>query len=78
MCLAVPMQVLEIHGYDARCNANGVERRVNLFLVQDQAVSVGDFVVVHVGYAIQKIEPGQARSAWETHDQLHAMEPPHA
>ena len=78
MCLAVPMQVLEIQGHNARCNANGVERRVNLFLLQDHAVNVGDFVMVHVGYAIQKIELQPARSAWETYDQLRAIEISHA
>ena len=52
----------------ARCTARGVEREVSLFLLQDQDVAPGEFVVVHVGYAIQKITPQEARSAWELYD----------
>jgi hydrogenase expression/formation protein HypC len=74
MCLAIPMEVMEVNGYLARCGAKGVERDVNLFLMQEDEVVVGDFVMVHVGYAIQKITPQQARSAWELYDEMLAME----
>ena len=68
MCLGIPMQVVAIDGYVARCTAKGVERDVSLFLLQDDRPDVGDFVVVHVGYAIQKTTPAQAQSAWELYD----------
>lgn len=74
MCLAVPMQVIEMDGVTARCNANGVERTVNLFLL-DAPLAAGEFVLVHVGYAIQKISAQHARSAWELHDQMQAHTP---
>jgi hydrogenase expression/formation protein HypC len=74
MCLAIPMQVTAVDGYLARCSARGVEREVSLFLLQDQAVAVGDCVLVHVGYAIQKTTPEEARSAWELYDQILAAE----
>lgn len=74
MCLAVPMQVVATDGTMARCRAKGVERDVSLFLLQDQAVVPGDFVLVHVGYAIQTIEPAAARSTWELLDQMLAHE----
>lgn len=74
MCLAIPMQILEINGFMARCAAKGVERDVSLFMLQDEAVNEGDFVIVHVGYAIQKMMPEEARSAWEAHDQLLASQ----
>lgn len=70
MCLGIPMQICEIDGYNARCEARGVERDVSLFMLQDEPLAVGDHVVVHVGYAIQKITPGEARSAWEIYDQM--------
>lgn len=69
MCLGVPMQVIAADGYRARCSAQGVEREVSLFLLQDEAVGVGDFVLVHVGYAIQKMTPQDARSTWELLDE---------
>jgi len=70
MCLAIPMQVIEVNGFEARCEAKGIERNVNLFMMQDQAVEPGDFVMVHVGYAIQKVSPQDAQSAWELFDQV--------
>lgn len=70
MCLAIPMKVLAIDGYLARCGAKGVEREVNLFMMQDEPVNIGDFVMVHVGYAIQKVSEQEARSAWELFDQI--------
>jgi hydrogenase expression/formation protein HypC len=64
------MQICAIDGYSARCEAKGVERDVSLFMLQHEPLAVGDHVVVHVGYAIQKITPQEARSAWELYDQM--------
>jgi len=68
------MQVREINGFVACCEAKGVQRDVSLFMLQDEPVSVDDFVVVHVGYAIQKITPQEAQTAWELYDQMLAAE----
>jgi len=70
MCLGIPMQIREINGFIACCEAKGVERDVSLFMLQDEPLSVDDFVVVHVGYAIQKISPEEAQTAWELYDQM--------
>ena len=70
MCLGIPMQILDIDGFDARCEAKGIERNVSLFMMQDDELEIGDFVVVHVGYAIQKITRQEARSAWEIYDEI--------
>lgn len=70
MCLAIPMQVIQIDGFNARCEAKGVERDVSLFMLQDEPPVVGDFVMVHVGYAIQKVTPQEARSTWELFDEM--------
>lgn len=74
MCLAIPMQVIEIDGHLARCSAQGIEREVSLFLMQEESVVPGDFVLVHVGYAIQKMTPQSARSAWELHEEVMEIE----
>lgn len=74
MCLGIPMQIKAIDGYLARCEAKGIERQVNLFMLQDDTVRVGDFVMVHVGYAIQKMSLEEAHSAWELYDEVLAME----
>ena len=70
MCLGIPMQIRQIDGYMARCEARGVERDVSLFMMQDEPLREDDYVVVHVGYAIQKISPQEARTAWELYDQM--------
>ena len=70
MCLGIPMQIIEIDGYNARCEARGVERDVSLFMLQGEDVGVDDYVVVHVGYAIQKLTPQEAQTTWELYDQM--------
>ncbi|MEN8107237.1 MAG: HypC/HybG/HupF family hydrogenase formation chaperone [Pseudomonadota bacterium] len=70
MCLGIPMQIKQIDGFMALCEAKGVERDVSLFMMQDEPLQLDDFVVVHVGYAIQKISPQEARTAWELYDQM--------
>jgi hydrogenase expression/formation protein HypC len=68
------MQIREIDGFNARCEAKGVERDVSLFMMQEEELAVDDYVVVHVGYAIQKITPQEAQTAWELYDQMLAAE----
>ena len=70
MCLGIPMKIVEINGNLAQCEANGVMRDVNLFMLYNEQVDTGDYVMVHVGYAIQKITPQEARSSWELFDQI--------
>ena len=70
MCLAVPMQVESIDGYTCRCVARGIEREVSLFLLQGEDVAPGDHVLVHVGYAIQKVTAEEAADSWELLDEV--------
>jgi len=74
MCLGIPMQIVAIDGYNARCTAKGVMREVSLFMLQDEPVTVDDFVMVHVGYAIQKMSEQEAHSTWELLDEMLAAE----
>jgi hydrogenase expression/formation protein HypC len=77
MCLGIPMQIKQIDGYTARCEAKGIERDVSLFMLQHESLQPDDFVVVHIGYAIQKVTPQEAHSAWEIYDEmLSKMDPP--
>jgi hydrogenase expression/formation protein HypC len=64
------MQIKEIDGFTARCEAKGIEREVSLFMLQHEELAADDFVVVHVGYAIQKVSPQEAQSAWEIYDEM--------
>jgi len=70
MCLAVPMQITKIDGFNAHCVAKGIELDVSLFLLQDEIINTGDYLLIHVDYAIQKISVEEALSTWELLDQL--------
>lgn len=74
MCLGIPMQIVEIDGFNAHCVAKGIEREVSLFMLQDESLEIGNFVMVHVGYAIQKMSSMEARSAWEVYDEMLTLE----
>jgi hydrogenase expression/formation protein HypC len=74
MCLGIPMRIKRIDGYTALCEAKGIERDVSLFMMQGEPLAIGDHVVVHVGYAIQKVSAQDARTAWELYDQMLAAE----
>jgi hydrogenase expression/formation protein HypC len=59
MCLAIPAKVVEIFGIDrAVVEMGGVQKEVSLALVDD--VGVGDYVIVHVGFALNKLDPEEA------------------
>ncbi len=59
MCLAIPARVAEILGPDqAVVDLGGVRKPISLALVDD--VNVGDYVIVHVGYALTRLDPEEA------------------
>jgi hydrogenase expression/formation protein HypC len=70
MCLGIPMQITAIDGYTAHCEAKGVVRDASLLMLQEESLQAGDYIVVHLGYAIQKITAQEARTAWELYDQM--------
>ncbi len=74
MCLAVPMQIKTIDEFQCVCEARGIEREVSLFMLQNEAIAPGDFVLVHVGYAIQKVSEEDAASSWELFDEILAAD----
>jgi hydrogenase expression/formation protein HypC len=62
MCLAVPAEVKSIDGFMAIVDFGGVSRTANLSLVD---AKVGDFVIVHAGYAIEKLDREEAEKTLE-------------
>ena len=60
MCLAIPARVVELQDNDiAIVDLGGVRKDVSLALVED--VAVGDYVIVHVGYALTRLDPEEAQ-----------------
>ena len=74
MCLGIPMRIIAIDGLVARCEAKGVEREINLLMLQHEQLKPRDYLVVHLGYAIQKITPQEAQSAWALYDEMLRLE----
>ena len=74
MCLAVPGKVTEVHGEgisrSGKCDFGGILKEVNLAYVPE--VKPGDYVVVHVGFAISIVD---AKEALETNRYLNEISP---
>ena len=66
MCLGIPGQVVEIPadgGHLAKVDVVGVKRLINIGLVEDDGVKAGDWVLIHVGFAMSIIDEAEARSS---------------
>lgn len=68
MCLAIPMQVKSMTGETALCEIDGVKREASLMLVEN--VQVGDFVLIHAGFAMEKLDPAEAETTLALFRQL--------
>ena len=69
MCLAVPAEVKKIQGHEALLDyGGGVKRKANVSLIED--LKVGDYVIVHVGFAIQKLDREAALETLKLWDQI--------
>ena len=58
MCLAIPFQIVKIEGNTAIAEAAGVQRKVRIDFIKEP--KVGDFIIVHAGFAIEKMKEEQA------------------
>ncbi len=76
MCLAIPVQITEVLGDNrARASAGGILREIDTTLVSD--LRVGDYVILHVGYALSKLDEAEALRTLEAIarlDDAHAEE----
>ncbi|MBW1677672.1 MAG: HypC/HybG/HupF family hydrogenase formation chaperone [Deltaproteobacteria bacterium] len=61
MCLAIPARVTKIDSNMATIEVGGVSRSASLMLVTD--VVVGDYVIVHAGFAIHRVDPEEAQES---------------
>jgi hydrogenase expression/formation protein HypC len=68
MCLAVPMKVVSIENNNAKVASSGVETMVSIDLTPE--AEVGDYVIVHAGFAIQKLSPEDAHETLEIFERL--------
>ena len=59
MCLAIPVKITKLNGTRAEVDMGGVKRDADVRFID--SVKVGDFVLIHAGFAIEKIDEKQAR-----------------
>jgi hydrogenase expression/formation protein HypC len=75
MCLGIPGQIVEILDEDlmlAKASVGGVRRNINIGLVHygEERIEVGDWVLIHVGFAMSKLDEAEAHSALRALEQI--------
>ena len=66
MCLAVPLKIVDIDGFDGVGEVNGVRRRIRLDFIREP--KIGEYVMIHAGFAIERLPEEQALediAAWK-------------
>lgn len=70
MCVGVPMQIVEITYPSGVAEAKGVKREIGLQLLPRDSLAIGDHVIVHVGFAIEKVDRQYADEIWQMLDEV--------
>lgn len=73
MCVGVPMQIVEINYPAGVAEAKGVTRAIGLQLMPEDSLQIGDHVIVHVGFAIEKVNKERADEIWEALEEILRM-----
>ncbi len=71
MCLSVPAQVIKIEGENADVSVGGTIMNANLSMVDD--VNVGDYILLHTGFALQKIDAEEAAETLRTFSEFDTL-----
>jgi hydrogenase expression/formation protein HypC len=72
MCLAVPVKVVSIEGSEAEVEIGGVKRRVSIILTPE--AKVGDYVLLHTGYAINVINEAEAQETLKILEEMASLD----
>ena len=73
MCLAIPSKIIEIRDSMATIDVYGAQRDISLLLLEDN-VHIGDYVLVHAGFAIQKLQEDDAQERLELFQQFFGLD----
>ncbi len=75
MCLALPAQVVQLPGDDrAIVNLGGITKDISVSLLDD--VSIGDYVIIHVGYALTRLDEAEAQKTLQLFAEMLGGSPP--
>lgn len=72
MCLSIPSKVVKISEDNTMCTVDtmGVQRDANLMMMEDDEVAVGDYVLLHIGFVMNKIDDDEALASIETYKEI--------
>jgi len=72
MCLSIPSKVVEISEDKMMCRVDtmGVQREANLMMIGEDDVKVGDYVLLHIGFVMNKIDEEEALASIETYKEI--------
>jgi hydrogenase expression/formation protein HypC len=72
MCLSIPSKVVKVSEDQTMCTVDtmGVQRDANLMMMTDDEVKVGDYVLLHIGFVMNKIDENEALASIETYREL--------
>ncbi len=63
MCLSIPAKIEQIHGETAVCSVGGATYEANLQMLSTETLQPGDYVLIHTGFAIQKLDVEEAEAS---------------
>ncbi len=72
MCLSIPSKVIEISEDKTMCRVDtmGVQREANLMMMGEEDIKIGDFVLLHIGFVMNKIDKEEALASIETYREI--------
>ena len=72
MCLSIPSKVVRISEDNTMCTVDtmGVQRDANLMMMEDGEIAVGDYVLLHIGFVMNKIDEEEALASLETYQEI--------
>ncbi|MDF1878952.1 HypC/HybG/HupF family hydrogenase formation chaperone [Sulfurimonas sp. SAG-AH-194-C20] len=75
MCLSIPSKVVKISNDNTMCTVDtmGVQRDANLMMMEDGDVKIGDYVLLHIGFIMNKIDEEEALASIDTYKEILAL-----
>ncbi len=72
MCLSIPSKVVKISEDKTMCTVDtmGVQRDANLMMMDDESIEIGDYVLLHIGFVMNKIDEDKALESIETYKEI--------
>lgn len=72
MCLSIPSKVVRISEDKTMCTVDtmGVQRDANLMMMEDDEIAIGDYVLLHIGFVMNKIDDDEALASIETYKEI--------